>query len=135
MDENKQPGIKCNSIILSESIFRRKPLIPKDQKLNVAFDVRNTISKDDKRLATEIIATVNNEDDPIFLKVTFVGIFDVDNEINMDLKDFAEKNAPAIVFPYIREEIHNRMQKGSLPINLIIPPMNIIALIKTNKKA
>lgn len=132
MDKNKQPGIKCNSIILAESTFKRKPKIPKDQGIKLSFDVKNSISEDQMNLVTEVTTTINSEDDPIYTKVTYIGIFSVENEKNLDLKDFSEINAPAILFPYIREEIHTRMLKAGLPKSLIIPPINFVALVNGN---
>lgn len=129
MDKNEQPGIKCNSIILSESIFKRKPKIPEEQDIKLSFDVKNSISDDQINLVTEVTATLNNENDPVYTKVTYIGIFSVENKNNLDLKKFSEVNAPAILFPYIREEIHARMLKAGLPKSLIIPPINFVALV------
>ncbi|MFA5518697.1 MAG: protein-export chaperone SecB [Spirochaetota bacterium] len=132
MDKNKQPGIKCNSIILVESIFKRKPRIPKEQDIKLSFDVKNSISEDQQNLVTEVTAIINSEEEPVFAKVTYVGLFSVGEDKNLDLKDFSEINAPAILFPYIREEIHTRMLKAGLPKSLILPPINFVALVNDN---
>ena len=132
MDINKQPGIKCDSIILSESFFKRKPQIPKDLEIQINFDVKNTINEERKKLASEVTAIINNEESAVYAKVTYVGLFSIQGEENLPLNEFAESNAPAIIFPYIREEIHNKMQKACLPKFLIIPPINIIALSKSS---
>jgi preprotein translocase subunit SecB len=130
MDESKQPGIKCDSIILVESVFNRKPQIPDDMKFNIDFAVSNSISPDIKNLVTEITATLNKPDDPIYMRIKYVGLFSVAGEGNMDIKEFSKSNAPAILFPYIREEIHGKMIKACLPKSLIIPPLNLVALIQ-----
>jgi len=132
MDKNKQSGIKCNSIILAESIFKRKPKIPKEQDIKLSFDVKNSISEDQQNLVTEVTATINSEEEPIYAKVTYIGLFSVGEDKNLDLKDFSEINAPAILFPYIREEIHTRMLKAGLPKSLILPPINFVALVNGN---
>ena len=132
MDKNKQPGIKCNSIILVESIFKRKPRIPKEQDIKLSFDVKNSISEDQQNLVTEVTATINSEEEPVFAKVTYIGLFSIGEDKNLGLKDFSEINAPAILFPYIREEIHTRMLKAGLPKSLILPPINFVALVNDN---
>ena len=90
------------------------------------------VSWERKKLASEVTAIINNEESAVYAKVTYVGLFSIQGEENLPLNEFAESNAPAIIFPYIREEIHNKMQKACLPKFLIIPPINIIALSKSS---
>jgi preprotein translocase subunit SecB len=70
--------------------------------------------------------------DPVFLKVVYVGVFTVNDEPNMDLEEFGKVNAPAILFPYVREEIHNRTMKGSLPRRFILQPLNSKAALNSD---
>lgn len=133
MDKSEQPGIRCDSIILAESVFIRKPQIPDDMKSNIEFGVSNSMSSDLRNLVTEITATLNKPEDPIYMIVKYVGVFSVAGEGNMDIKEFSKSNAPAILFPFIREEIHGRMIKACLPKSLIIPPLNLVALIQKNE--
>jgi preprotein translocase subunit SecB len=58
-----------------------------------------------------------------------VGIFSVIPESsNMDLEYFAQNNAPALMFPYIREIIATTTLKAGLP-SVLLPPLNIHAII------
>ncbi len=51
----------------------------------------------------------------------------------MDLNQFADNNAGAIIFPYIREIIASTTLKSGInPI--ILQPLNIPALIKQSKE-
>src|SRR4030042_2393216 len=130
MDNSKQPGIRCDNILLSESEFRRIPALPNDLEFKLNINIQNSISNDNRRLVCEITVVMKSENDPVYMKVKFVGIFSVTDDGNMEIKQFAETNAPAILFPYIREEIHGRMLKAGLPKAVILPPLNLIALVK-----
>lgn len=134
MDTAKQPGIMVQSIILAESIFKRKPSIPEDTMFNIIFSVNNSITEDNRSLTCMVTATVNKPEDAVFLKVVYVGIFTVSDEPNMKLEDFARHNAAGIIFPYIREEIHNRTMKGSLPRRFVLQPLNIRATIPEDQR-
>jgi preprotein translocase subunit SecB len=129
MDTSKQPGIKVQGILLAESVFKRIAQIPENFPIHYSVEVNNNISEDGKTLATEFRLLLNSETDPVFGNFLFVGIFTVEDEGNMPLKQFAECNAPGIIFPYIREEIHSRSMKAGLP-QIILPPINIKAAIK-----
>jgi preprotein translocase subunit SecB len=132
MDTTKQPGITIKSIILAESHFQRKPVIPDDTRFDVNFEVQNSINEDNTNLSCMVTATLNKPGDPVFLKVVYVGVFTVNDEPNMDLEEFGKVNAPAILFPYVREEIHNRTMKGSLPRRFILQPLNIKAALNSD---
>jgi preprotein translocase subunit SecB len=135
MDINKQPGIKVEAIILAESFFKRQPVIPDKINNIINFNVKNTVTPDNKRLFTEVETLLNTNDDPIHGKFVFIGVFSTEEDTNMDLLEFAQSSAPAIIFPYIREEIHSRYLKSGLPNLGVIPPVNIMALTKSaNKK-
>jgi len=132
MDIAKQPGIICNSVILVESIFKREPEIPQHVNMEMQIEINNSIAQDSSALSSEVILTVNKPESSVYARVTYVGIFTVNDSPNLDLNEFADCNAPAIIFPYIREEIHNRMMKAGIPL-MILPPINIKALVDASK--
>ncbi|HNX58149.1 MAG TPA: protein-export chaperone SecB [Spirochaetota bacterium] len=129
MDKTQQPGIRIETIILANSTFNRKPVVPETIPVNIEFDVKNTIISQDQKLITEMKATLNKPDDPVYGEFLFVGIFSCSDCKNMSLEQFAENHAPAIIVPYIREEIHSRTMKAGLP-HIMINPINIQALLK-----
>ncbi|HAV92719.1 TPA: hypothetical protein DCW38_06015 [candidate division WOR-3 bacterium] len=62
--------------------------------------------------------------------VTMIGLFSTDSaNPNLDLEDFSKNNAPAIIFPYIREFVSNISSRTGLQ-PIILPPMNIIKMMK-----
>lgn len=134
MDATKQPGIKIDAIVLAESHFKRQPTVPEKVDNIITFEVKNTITEDKKRLITELNTILNSDNDPVFGKFLFIGIFSADENSNMSLDDFSKANAVAVIIPYVREEIQNRMMKAGLPMMGIIPPVNFIALVNNESK-
>lgn len=126
MDIDKQPGIKINAIFLVESFFKRTPDVTIPIPINIKVDIINNIDKGKKQLVTEMKVSLNCEKDKVYGYFIYVGIFSATDEENMALEYFAEKIAPAHIYPYIREEIHNRSIKAGLP-PIIVQPFNFIA--------
>ena len=84
---------------------------------------------------TQLIATLtmkNEEKEVLKLESTFIGIFSVDRENkNMDMEHYLKNNSPALMFPFIREHIATITQKSGVgPV--LLPPINILALINQN---
>lgn len=140
MDEKKQPGVNCTAIILKSSKFDRNPDISKKPKM-VADLTLNVGLSEDKKKSTVVLGGVFKflgEADKPFAEaaVEFVGLFSIDEiNPNMDLETFSNKNAPAIIFPYLRQHIHTlTLCSGMTPI--LLPPINILAVLeeKTTKK-
>jgi preprotein translocase subunit SecB len=129
MDEDKQPGITIDGIILAESYFKRLPNIKEREKIDIKFNVQNKITPDNTKLVTEFQVFLNKKTDSVYGRFIFIGLFSTKKEANISLEQFANNNAPAYIFPYIREEIHNRSLKAGLP-PIIIEPLNIVALTK-----
>ena len=130
MDKKKQPGIKVDRIILAESFFKRMPDVTIPIPLKININVSNNINNDKKQLITEMKVSLNTDSDKVFGNFVYIGVFSVmDDDENMSLQQFAEHNAPACLFPYVREEIQNRSVKAGLP-PIIIQPINIVALNK-----
>jgi len=133
MDESKQPGIRIESIFLGNSNFSRKPFVPKDIKLELKISKEDDLSEDKKTLITNFILEINTPNDPVYFICNYVGIFKtIESEENMSLDVFRLNNAPAILYPYLREEFQNRISKASLDhIVPILPPLNLnVALQK-----
>lgn len=130
MDTSKQPGIRITNILLAESIFRRQPTVAADFNVHYSFGVKNNIYNDRKNLVTEMIVTLNTEADSVYGRFVFVGLFEIEGEGNLSLEQFAQCNAPAIIFPYVREEIHSRSTKAGLP-QILLPPVNMTTAFGT----
>lgn len=128
MDENKQPGINFDGIILKELNFSRNPTIPKKPNLNVDFEKSISLSPEKDKLVYELSCTIKDQHKSFGLKCSMVGIFSIiKDSINMDLEHFSKNNAPALIFPYIRETVASTTLKAGLP-SVLLPPLNIHAI-------
>lgn len=132
MDKTKQPGIKFDGIILSDINFNRKPNIPNDLEIKVNF-LADRITND-KNGTIKITTELKMEKDTelfVELKMEHIGLFSIDSNENMAMEEFLKCNGPALMFPYIRECVTDITCKAGMnPV--ILPPMNIVAMIKDN---
>lgn len=136
MDKEKQPGISFDSIVLAKEKFWRNPSLPKELNINLDFKVKRSI--DDKKGIIELDTFLSLQDsekvEHVKLELKYIGLFSIiESEKNMELEHFLEHNAPAFLVPYIREHISSITSKaGILPV--ILPPINILAIIKDKEK-
>jgi preprotein translocase subunit SecB len=134
MDKNKQPGIKFNFVILSKSDFERKKSIQTKNEISIKYTCNNIINPNNQILETELTAEITEKNENFKFICSMVGVFTLENDSeNLNLKDFAEMNAPALIFPYIREHITSITSKAGLQ-PVILPPTNIMALVQTTKE-
>ena len=64
-------------------------------------------------------------------KVQMMGIFEPSDWNDPLLDDFANINAPAIIYPFVREHIASLTTKAKTPY--ILPPFNFVELAKNRK--
>lgn len=134
MDTNKQPGILFDSVVLKEISFSRQDKLSQNAELKVDFDYKVLLSQDKKQVICELSCVVIEKNNMFNIKCKMYGLFSVDdNNKNMDIQEFAEKNAPAHIFPFIRETIATTSAKAGIP-PVILPPANIAAIIKNKAK-
>lgn len=135
MDKDKQPGISFDGIMLVKENFWRDYDVPEDTKpdfkINMGWNVKDNIYF--VELST-ILRLLHDGKETLKLENTFVGIFSIVNDKeNMEIEAYVKNNAPALMFPYIREHISTITQKSGIrPI--LLPPINILALIKQSEK-
>ncbi len=129
MDNSKQPGIQFESIILTDLTFSRNPTILQKPELKIEFQSTISFSENKERLIYKLSCSVQDIHKSFNLTCSMVGIFSVIPESpNMDLEYFAKNNAPALMFPYIREIIATTTLKAGLA-SVLLPPLNIHAII------
>jgi preprotein translocase subunit SecB len=126
MKENEQPGIKFERVFLGKLVFELPKVKPENFKYDPLFNYSYTMSKK-KLIATLSIILYDG------FSLDVVGIFStIKGKENMLLEKFAKTNAPALLIPYAREIINDITSKSPLP-TLIMPPINVIALLKKKK--
>ncbi len=134
----KENTFKLLSIILIESSFKREPQIDFDnQNLhnNINIDVQTSTENSNILYVTVILDFDTSIESKKFISSTIkmLGVFEFGKELTIPLDSFANINAPAIIFPFIREHLSNvSMKAGIQPI--LLPPINFVELAKDKKK-
>ncbi len=127
----EKSSYKLLNIILIESQFKREPQITLEAK-----DFNNKISINVEHQITDnnLFVTVSLNFDAgildtkqIVALIKMLGIFEYIEDDVLPVKDFAKINAPAIIFPFIREHLASTsMKAGISPI--LLPPINFIKI-------
>ena len=123
-----ESALILDKIEIIESSFRKKDGSLDDLELGVQVDHSLNKIGDDK---FELILTtkVADQDEKVCVWVKGRAIFNTQQE-NMSI---LERNAIAILFPYIRSYISTiTTQPGMAPI--LLPAMNIVAMLNDQKK-
>ncbi len=129
-------NIRFDKFTLVELYFKlnKKFVPPKDGiPVDIAFRTRNSFSPDKKNLTVELSVVLfkQKKDSPVRMKVVVEGIFS--GEDYKQLKKFSKINAPAHLFPFVREIIGNSTIRANLP-PLLLPPINLAAILTAEKK-
>lgn len=137
--EQKQPQYQLISITTTESFFKREAVISDDdyKKTESAIDLNVAKSFDKDEIGVFVTVDLKQELKGkilVEIKITTVGLFkkNVDDP-QISIENFCDINAPAIIFPFIRENIANLSMRGGLQ-PIIIQPINFVELNKKNKE-
>lgn len=137
MEQTKQ-AFNLISIINIESSFKRELIINEDYtKAKNILDLN--ISKNFDKDEFGVFLTIDLKQEYggknlVELHVTSVGVFKKNGDISDEATNaFCDVNAPAIIFPFVREIISNLSVKGGLQ-PIIIQPINFVELNKQEKK-
>ena len=135
MDKTKQPGINFDNVILGKLNFIRKISIPVKPELKLNINNKKSINSEAGKLVYELTGKIEDEKEKSFsVECSVIGFFSVDKEkSNMSLEDFANANAPAILFPYFRNAVADVTMRGGLK-PVIIPPLNIASMVKKDEE-
>jgi len=138
MDANKEPGILFNNVMLQKCNFELRAVKDGSLKKNMKIDfkINNRFSENKEKLFTDLGISIGKEDAemPFLLEVVMTGIFSVDEKnINLNLETFSKNNAPAIIFPYLREFVTNITSRANFKPPIILPPMNIVKMMTERK--
>jgi preprotein translocase subunit SecB len=139
MKKNQQQGISFDKVILEQVNFETDPdyqlgdrplsvktkLTPKKKLFDNKTKLKLTLN-----IEIEFIDTKNT---PMKINVSAAGYFSVKDISNVDiLEEFSEIQAPAMLFPFIREIVSNLTMRTDYE-PLVLPPVNFLALIGQKK--
>lgn len=135
MDQDRQPGIKTIAIMLTENKFTRYPEVTQSIQADLRFEYTYSCLQEGKGQGELTLFTKgkNSVNDSIVYEaeIKYVGIFQMDQDgQNMIIDEFMKSYAPAHIFPYLREFLSSLSSRAGLP-TIILPPLNILALTKT----
>ena len=138
MDEKKiESGFKLLSVVLLESSFKREGNIDFSVRLdnqveiNTGYNLSNNnsincfVEVNFKSLFEGKIAAQSN--------IKMAGVFEKMGESEIDVDAFGKINAPAIIYPFIREHLGTLTMKSGLT-PFLLPPLNFVALSKSSVK-
>jgi len=133
MDKSKQPGISFDDIILKELVFSSKEGFSDRPEFNIQLESNISLSPEEDKLTYEMSCEIKDSNDFFYIKCTMIGYFSVmKGKENMTLKEYSNINAPASIFPYIRETIASTTTRAGIP-PVIIPPVNLNLIKKSSK--
>ena len=138
--EQKNQTYKIINVILLESLFTRSTEVNYSSPdfetyTDIDIDIREKDNNLFVALTLKYIAGLkNNEQKEINSLIKMLGIFESSNPTLDSGDKFGQINAPAIIFPFIREHLATMSIKSGLnPI--LLTPINFVALAeKGNKK-
>lgn len=107
----------------------------KEQSVSLDFDIERSVkyleNEDNTMLITLIVSIFNdaiNKNYPFSMSVNLTGIFELDG-IDIDKREiYAEVNAVAILFPYIRALVSNFTANANVA-PLILPTVNVMKML------
>lgn len=102
----------------------------KEITVSPEIEGRADYKKESRKLQAFMKVTLDNGNLPFYLTVEAVGVFTFDGEPDQKtLNNVSSINAPAIIFPYIRETVADITRRaGFQPLHL--PPVNFQNLAK-----
>ena len=101
-------------------------IVPKDYEMNFTRQV--LASADGQHFRVSLTANVWSKDEDGFkLEITLVGFFSCDCQDETLKRELLNKNAIAILFPFLRSQISLVTTQPDMP-PITLPPMNIVAM-------
>ena len=123
-------GYKILNLALLESHFERVSTITFDlEKVTRESETSIDIQKisEEQVLVTETLTfsqTFENTTE-FSVRIKMIGVFEKQGETDLSIDDFARINAPAIIYPYIREHLSNLTTKAAVG-TILLAPYNFI---------
>lgn len=116
-----------NNISLVDASFKREASINFKKEIRNSVNIEIEMARDKTQVIVSVVVDVigKQADINVFeIKTRTTGVFDHSGETEENLEYFSRINAPAIIFPYVRETISSLSMRASLQ-PVVIPPLNI----------
>lgn len=121
-----------------ESINFKNNVACDNKETEIIFDIDSDVEFANEnefilKLSIELFRNAEENNYPFNMKIALFGFFEVENVEEKNKMAYAEQNAVAILFPYVRAIITSYTGLANIE-PLILPPINVVKYIN-NKKA
>jgi len=130
MESKQVTTYSIEQVFLSKSSFYREPAIdfPKLQfgQETIVDHIDSTNNPEDSKFIVQVTVKISGtveEREVIKIEVTTTGVFQRHGESALDEETFKKVNAPAIIYPFVREHIATVAVKSGIG-SLLLPPIN-----------
>ena len=138
MKEDIKSGLRFINYQVNDVVFHLNNDYKENSK-SVDFNIQRFVQylEDDENtmyvtLILNIFEKPEENDYPFSMFLDVTGTFKLDNIDKENRETFAEVNAVAILFPYLRSLVSTYTANSNIPA-LILPPINIIKLIENQE--
>jgi preprotein translocase subunit SecB len=109
-------GITINNILLTELDFKRAPTFPENVNYTFQIEVGENYKSGQDTAQVFLKVTIEDENKSMALKCCMLGIFHIQDEATLPLtvEDFLRINAPALLYPYVREVVSSTTQRSGM---------------------
>lgn len=137
MNKNTKSVLKFKNYIVDSAEYKSNFEYSGAEK-ELDFDFDSEYQFDDNsfilKLQMIIFPDAVKNDYPFTMKVEMIGVFEIESELSEDEKiTFAEKNAIAILFPYLRAMVSVYTSNANIGAT-ILPPINVVKYLEEKKR-
>jgi len=131
------PNIQIENISTISVSFSLNENFKPTEKVEFSFSVTVSSSDHEEKKIVDVIVSTPDEDSagnvPFFFSVTGRGVFLLSESVTDEEGDrLANINCPAIIFPYVREQIADLTRRSGFP-PLHLPSVNFIKMHEEKK--
>ena len=134
-----QTEYKLLNVVLVKCNFERSGSVHFDkEKTEQNLDVEISFNSQKEgvlyiELKVQYWAGIQENEKAVEAEIIMGGAFKYEGEPNPPLNVFGEINGPAILFPFVREQLANLTMKAGLN-TVLLPPVNFVKLAEERKK-
>lgn len=111
-----------------------------NEKFKTHLDIKIGKNIDDAKLVSELTVLFTggegnstDEYNDLVVMVKYGALFEFKNLKKEEIEDFAEINAPAILYPYVRQTVSELISRTNFP-QMHLPIVNFVTLFEQNTK-
>jgi preprotein translocase subunit SecB len=134
MENTSKTGYAILSITIPKTSFEYENNSSENNSILIELNISASNTTTDKFLICDLrveIILLEATKKVGFMNSTVRGHFEKQGNVDVLLSDFAVVNAPAILFPYMREHIASLSAKAGLN-TIILEPVNFVAMAKNH---